>query len=175
MSGQPGWSRRAAERGLFFRPVAESDLAFLAALYASTRAEEVAPLPWGEAEKQAFLRHQFEAQHRHYLTHYAAADRFVIEHDGRPVGRLYLERWAEEHRIVDVALMPAARGRGLGAAVLQDLMDEAAAAGKAVSIHVEHNNPALRLYRRLGFAKLEDKGVYWLMAWRPEAQVKTAS
>ena len=46
-------------------------------------------------------------------------------------------------------------------------MDEAAAAGKDVSIHVEKFNPAMRLYRRLGFATEEDKGVYDLMRWTP--------
>ena len=69
-------------------------------------------------------------------------------------------------------------GDRLGGALMRDLLDEAAAAGKAMSIHVEKYNPAMRLYRRLGFVTEEDKGVYDLMRWRaPEApggQVKTA-
>jgi L-amino acid N-acyltransferase YncA len=57
------------------------------------------------------------------------------------------------------------RGRGFGTALFRDLMDEAAAVGKAVSIHVEKFNPAMRFYRRLGFTSVEDKGVYDLMHW----------
>jgi ribosomal protein S18 acetylase RimI-like enzyme len=48
---------------------------------------------------------------------------------------------------------------------MRDLMDEAGSAGKALSIHVEKFNPALRLYRRLGFQTIEDKGVYDRMRW----------
>jgi ribosomal protein S18 acetylase RimI-like enzyme len=70
-------------------------------------------------------------------------------------------------------LLPEYRGKGLGAALLRDLMDEAAAAGKAVSIHVEKFNPAMRLYRRLGFATAEDKGVYDLMRWTAGAAPST--
>jgi hypothetical protein len=47
-----------------------------------------------------------------------------------------------------------------------DLMDEAAAVGKPLTIYVEKFNPAMRLYRRLGFETVEDKGVYDLMRWR---------
>jgi ribosomal protein S18 acetylase RimI-like enzyme len=167
---------RAVGLGLSFRPIAETDLPFLTDLYASTRDEELAPVPWTEAEKQAFLRQQFEAQHHHYMTYYGDADFLVVEKDGAPIGRLYIVRWPAEHRIVDIALVPDWRGRGIGTAVLRDLCEEAGEAGKAVSIHVECYNPALRLYRRLGFAQVEDKGVYLLMEWRPGgAQVKTAS
>ena len=81
------------------------------------------------------------------------------------IGRLYIERWPSQHCIIDIAFLPEHRGKGLGAALLRDLMDEAAAAGKAVSIHVEKFNPAMQLYRRLGFTTVEDKGVYDLMRW----------
>jgi RimJ/RimL family protein N-acetyltransferase len=167
---------RARALGLAFRPITEADLTFLAALYASTREAELAPVPWTAEEKRAFLRQQFEAQHRHYMTYYAGTDFLVIEKDGQAVGRLYLARWPAEHRIVDIALVPDWRGQGLGTAMLRDLCEEAAEAGKPLSIHVECYNPALRLYRRLGFRLVEDKGVYHLLEWRPGgAQVKTAS
>jgi RimJ/RimL family protein N-acetyltransferase len=167
---------RAAGLGLAFRPMTDADLPFLAELYASTREEELAPVPWSDEEKSAFLRQQFEAQHSHYTTYYGGAEFLVIERGGEPVGRLYLARWPAEHRIVDIALLPDWRGRELGTAILRDLCDEASEVGRAVSIHVEAFNPALHLYRRLGFSPIEDKGVYRLMEWRPGgAQVKTAS
>jgi GNAT superfamily N-acetyltransferase len=160
------WTRAAAA-GLSFRPATDDDLPFLSRLYASTRAEELAPVPWPEEQKAAFLAMQFQAQHIHYHRHYPSADWLIVLRDGEPVGRVYVERWASEHRLIDIALMPERRGTGLGAALLQDLMDDAAAAGKPLSTHVEKFNPAMRLYHRLGFVTVEDKGVYDLLRWTP--------
>jgi ribosomal protein S18 acetylase RimI-like enzyme len=159
-----GWTR-AAGAGLTFRPITDADLPFLARLYASTRTEELAVTPWSDEQKAAFLDMQFQAQHTHYQRYYPQADWLVTMRDGEDVGRLYIERWPSQHRIIDIAFLPAHRGNGLGEALLRDLLDEAAAAGKAVSIHVEKFNPAMRLYRRLGFTTEEDKGVYDLMRW----------
>lgn len=158
---------RAAALGMTFRPMTDEDLPFLAALYASTRQDELSPLPWSAEQKAGFLKMQFEAQHSHYREHYPDALWLVVEQAEAPVGRLYLEYWPTEHRIIDIALMPETRGRGMGAALLRDLMDGAAEAGKSVGIHVEKANPAMRLYRRLGFERVEDKGVYDLMRWQP--------
>jgi GNAT superfamily N-acetyltransferase len=167
MSAPFGWLR-AAVAGVAFRPITDADLPFLEALYGSTRIEELALTDWSDAQKAAFIRMQFEAQHAHYQKHYVGSDFLVIERAGEPVGRLYLARWTAEHRIVDIALVPEHRGGGLGTALLTDLIDEAAGAGKAVTIHVEKFNPAMSLYRRLGFVAAGEEGAYDLMRW--EAQ-----
>jgi ribosomal protein S18 acetylase RimI-like enzyme len=160
-----GWSR-AAQAGLTFRSITDADLPFLARVYASTRAEELATVVgWNDEQRAAFVDQQFRAQHAHYQKYYPEADWLVTSHAGRDVGRLYIERWPTQHRIIDIAFLPEHRGRGFGEALLRDLMEEAAAAGKDVSIHVEKYNPAMRLYRRLGFKVEEDKGVYDLMRW----------
>lgn len=163
----------ACASGIVLRPAGDDDLPFMCRLYAMTRADELATVPWSDADKTAFLEMQFSAQHTHYTRHYPNAQRLIILRDGESIGRLIVARWAGEHRIVDVALMPEHCGRGVGTALLGDLLAEAAAAGTCVTIHVEKHNPALRLYRRLGFVAVEDKGVYDLMRWRP--QVNTAS
>jgi ribosomal protein S18 acetylase RimI-like enzyme len=160
-----GWLR-AADSGLSFRRIAEADLPFLLRVYASTRAEELAATPMTEAMKDAFLAEQFHLQHAHYQKYYPEADWLVTLRAGEDIGRLYIERWPSQHRIIDIAFLPEHRGKGYGEALLRDLMDEAAAAGKDVSIHVEKFNPAMRLYRRLGFVVEEDKGVYDLMRWK---------
>ena len=161
-----GWTRAAAA-GLAFRSITDADRPFLARVYASTRWEELSVVAWSDAEKLAFLQQQFDAQHAHWQRHYHDTDWLVVLHDGAPAGRLYLSRWAREHRIVDIAFLPEHRGQGLGAALLQDLLDEAARAGKSLSIHVEKMNPAMSLYRRLGFVKESEEGVYDLMRWAP--------
>jgi ribosomal protein S18 acetylase RimI-like enzyme len=161
-----GWARAAAA-GLSFRRITEADLPFLARVYASTRADELAAVTtMTEAQKAAFLDQQFRGQHAHYQKYYPQADWLVTMRGGEDIGRLYIERWPSQHRIIDIAFLPAHRGTGAGEALLRDLMDEAAAAGKDVSIHVEKQNPAMRLYRRLGFEVEEDKGVYDLMRWK---------
>jgi ribosomal protein S18 acetylase RimI-like enzyme len=152
------------------RPVAPGDEAFLYRVYASTREEELALVNWGEAQKAAFLRQQFDAQSRHYREYYPEAAFDVILSGGRAAGRLYVARWPEEIRIVDIALLPGHRGRGIGTRLLKDLVSEAEESGKTLSIHVEKYNPALRLYERLGFRAVADKGVYLLMERPPRAR-----
>jgi ribosomal protein S18 acetylase RimI-like enzyme len=159
-----GWAR-AANVGLMFRPIANSDLAFLARVYASTRAEELAVTSMTDAQKASFLEAQFHLQHAHYQKYYPQADWLVTMHAGKDIGRLYIERWPSQHRIIDIAFLPEHRAKGYGDALLRDLLDEAASCGKDVSIHVEKYNPAMRLYLRLGFVTEEDKGVHDLMRW----------
>lgn len=160
-------SAPAADKTIAFRPISDDDLEFLHRVYAETRREELSVTPWTEEEKRTFLRLQAEAQHRHYQLHYTGSDFLVILVDGVPSGRLYVGRWSKEIRVVDIALLPEARGSGVGTRILKDLLDEGARTGRCVTIHVERMNPALRLYERLGFVVEEDKGIYLFMKWSP--------
>jgi len=63
--------------------------------------------------------------------------------------------------------MPECRGRGIGSTLLHQVMARGTAAGKPVTIHVEAYNPALTLYRRLGFEPIDTNGAYLLMRWTP--------
>jgi ribosomal protein S18 acetylase RimI-like enzyme len=161
--------RHAAAFGIAYRPMRDADLPFIETLYISTRLEEVAATGWPEAQQLAFLSGQHRAQHSHYRIHYAQMEWLIVEQAGAAIGRLYLDQWPSQWRIVDISLMPESRGRGLGAAIMRDIIDMAGANGKGVSIHVEKNNPARHLYDRLGFGFVEDKGVYDLLEWRPAA------
>jgi ribosomal protein S18 acetylase RimI-like enzyme len=161
-----GWSR-AARAGLTFRPIADADRPFLARVYASTRREELDATSMTGLQKAALLLLQFRAQHAHFQKHYPQADMLVVMGGGTDIGRLYIERWPTRHGIIDLTLLPEYRGHGAGEVLLRDLMDEAAAAGKDVSILVEKTNPAMRLCRRLGFVTEQDKGAYDLMRWSP--------
>jgi ribosomal protein S18 acetylase RimI-like enzyme len=146
-----------------------SDRDFLLQVYASTREDELRLVDWSADQKAAFVRMQFEAQDAYYREHYDPATFDVVEVDGEPAGRLYVARWEDEIRIIDVALLPEHRGRGIGTSVIRALLDEAAASGKRVSIHVEKHNPARRLYERLEFVEAADRGLYVLMQTTPRA------
>ena len=147
------------------RPITPEDVSFLAAVYASTRWDELAPTGWSEEQKADFCRRQFDAQSEYYAANYPEASFQIIERDGWPIGRLYVARREKEIRIVDITLLPESRGGGIGTKLLRDLQDEARTASKSLSIHVERFNRALTLYQRLGFGQVEDKGVYLLMRW----------
>jgi ribosomal protein S18 acetylase RimI-like enzyme len=150
---------------LTLRPINPADDEFLARVYASSRAEELAITGWPEELKADFCRRQFDAQSAYYAANYPEASFQLIERDSWPIGRLYVARWEKQIRIVDITLLPEFRGSGIGTKLLADLQKEARGAGKALTIHVERFNRALDLYQRLGFKEIEDKGVYLLMKW----------
>ena len=164
---------------LSLRPIAPEDMEFLLRLYRSTREEELAMVvDWSEEQKDWFVRMQFDAQHAWYQEHYVGASFDVILADGVPAGRLYVHRREREIRLVDITLSPELRNRGLGSALLRELMTEAEAAGKPLTIHVEKYNPAMGLYQRLGFKPIGETGPYDLMEWKPAGsagQLNTAS
>lgn len=155
------------------RPAEASDREFLFELYASTREAELAQVDWPAEIRLQFLRQQFEAQDAHYRTYFHDTSYDVVLVDAIPAGRLYVGRWRDEIRIVDIALLPAYCGRGVGTELISRLIAEADASGRKTSIHVERQNPALRLYERLGFRLAEDKGVYLFLERTPGESPRT--
>lgn len=139
---------------------------WLRELYASTRAEELAQVPWTEAMRRSFVDSQFSLQHTHYLAHYADAEFLAVERSGQPIGRLYLQRAAPCHLLIDIALFPATRGQGVGRALLEAAMADAASHDRALelSVHVG-NGAARRLYARLGFRQYGETATHYAMRW----------
>jgi GNAT superfamily N-acetyltransferase len=148
------------------RPIGPGDEAFLYEVYASTRANELAMVPWDEAQKSAFLQMQFTAQHQYFHEQYPndAFDLILVR--GEPVGRLYVHRGPDEIRVVELAMLPAYRRRRIGSHLIGALQAEAALARKPLRIHVERFNPAMQLAERLGFTPIADRGAYFVLEWR---------
>jgi ribosomal protein S18 acetylase RimI-like enzyme len=149
------------------RPATPDDREFLFRVYASTRQEELAPLPWPPAAKESFLRQQFEAQARHYEARYRGAERAIVLRGGVAIGQLWVHRGEGELRVLDVALLPEHRRTGVGTRLLAGLLDEARACRLPVVLHVLADNRARRLYERLGFVPVGPAGVYQQMESRP--------
>lgn len=143
------------------RPAGPADTDFLRSLYASTRLEELSLL--APAQRAAFLDLQWRARQRAYQDRYPDAEDQIVVVAGVPAGRLLVARREGELLIVDIALLPEFRGRGTGSQLLGRLLDEAAHNGMAVRLHVALSNPALRLYRRLGFRLVSESGPYALL------------
>ena len=159
--------------GITLDRVLPSDEPFLYRTFASTRAEEMALTGWNAEQQEAFLRMQYEAQRRSYLMQLPNAKYWVIRCDGNAVGRLIIDRTSEEIHVVDIALLPEFRKRGIGTALMQAIIKEASHAGKTVRLHVERFNPALRWYERLGFSVVNSGPIYLEMVWRaPQADVQ---
>jgi ribosomal protein S18 acetylase RimI-like enzyme len=148
------------------RPMQQADLPFLQTLYASTRQAELASAPWNSEQKAAFLKMQFDLQHRYYQSQFPDCRFDIIQTSGSDIGRRYVN-WADDGvGLVDLSLLPEWCGRGVGTAILRQLQNEAAASGKSVSMHVEYNNPAAYLYERLGFVEIATDGVYRKLRWQ---------
>lgn len=149
-----GWAWRAEQAG---------DEAFLRRLYRSVREPELALTPWPEAVREAFCHSQFDLQRRHYRAHYPCGHWGVITWQGQDVGRLYLDLSPARWGLMDIALLPEWRARGLGSQILDWLLAQADRAGVPCGLYVEQHNPARRLYERLGFVAEEEQGVYTRM------------
>ena len=167
MSSQP-----QGPANVVLRPVSADDHDFLVEVYGSTRAEELALVPWTIEQQQAFVRSQFAAQQDHYAKKYPTASHDIIVSNNRPVGRLYVARLDQEIRIIDITLLPAERNTGIGSYLIQQLLDEANRSGKITRIYVEEFNPSLRLFERLGFSPGEQHGIHLLMQCKPGQEVK---
>ncbi|HXB20471.1 MAG TPA: GNAT family N-acetyltransferase [Candidatus Solibacter sp.] len=151
------------------RPAGDGDETFLLSVYASTRADELAQVPWSAEQKDTFLRMQFSAQKQHYAAQYPQARHDIIYLDQTPMGRLYLDRQAEGLHILDITILSQYRNSGIGSFLLGRIMDEARDVGKSVTIYVESFNPSLRLFERLGFRKDAEHGFQFLMKWSPSS------
>jgi ribosomal protein S18 acetylase RimI-like enzyme len=151
------------------RPVVAADEPLLLDIYASTRAEEMAMVPWTREQQEEFVRMQFAAQQEQYKKLQPDASHDIIMFKDRPVGRLYVARTEERIEIMDITLLPQDRNSGIGTSLIKALMAEAALS-RPLRIYVESFNPSLRLFERLGFKAVEEEGFQLLMEWVPNSQ-----
>jgi len=137
---------------LSLRPYRTDDQNFLFKLYAATRQQEISAWGWSSAQQEAFLRMQFNAQQQSYGMTYADADHQIVVFDDNPIGRILVLRKPEAALLVDIALLPEYRSRGIGAAGpgTDRAMQQKQSCSQAASVK---NHPAQRLYERLDSAR----------------------
>ncbi len=157
-------ARFLSSRSISLRPVEADDNSLLLEIYRSTRADELALVSWWtDEQKDAFVQMQSDAQHAHYRNTFPQAEYLVVLLEHRAVGRLYLAELESELRILDLTLLPEERNSGVGSHLLQQLLEQSRSKRKPLSLHVESFNPSLRLLERLGFSKVSENGIYFLM------------
>jgi ribosomal protein S18 acetylase RimI-like enzyme len=154
--------------GVGLRCALPEDEGFLFGVFASTREKELALTAWSPPQKAAFLRMQFDAQRQSYAMTYPDAEYSVIQRDGRDVGRTIVHRNDTQIALIDIALLPEHRNRGIGSSLVLALMKEASQGSRSILLHVERLNPALRWYQKLGFKVASEGAIYLEMIWRTD-------
>jgi ribosomal protein S18 acetylase RimI-like enzyme len=157
-------SHAAVETEVSRRPATATDEAFLRELFESAHPDlQLVPLPADQL--RGLIEMQCRAQRLGYATQWPAATDTIIERDGRPVGRLLVDLGAVT-TIVDIAVLPRERNRGVGSAVLSAVLATADENRQAVQLSVSNGNQARRLYERLGFAPVAGNGLDTIMERR---------
>jgi len=149
---------------IHLRQVRAEDEAFLFALFRTSREAEVAPVP--QPQRETLLRFQYQAQSRDYAARFPHSEHFIVEFCGQVAGRLLLNREATELRVVDIAVVPELQRQGIASTVLKSLISEAEAAHIPLRLSAWHSNPALALYRRLGFCVRAGSATHLELEWR---------
>ncbi|WP_157772167.1 GNAT family N-acetyltransferase [Zobellella denitrificans] len=149
--------------------ISRGDLPFLQQLYASTRADEVAAAGLLPAVAGAFLEQQFQRQHHHYQTQFPQAHFWLVHCQENPVGRFYLRHTPEHFHLIDISLLPAYRGRGIGRLLLTELLATADRQGLPIRLHANRDDTVFHWYQRLGFGITGSQGHYHAMCRMPSS------
>jgi GNAT superfamily N-acetyltransferase len=149
------------------RPVTAEDARLLLEIYQSSRGDDLRGLGWTEERISDFLEMQYEAQQRFFESEYKLAADEIILWQGKPAGRLIVERREHEIRCIDVALLPAHRNSGVGTFLIRKLQDEARQAKKPLRLQIIRFNRAVNLFERSGFIRTSETGTHFQMEWLP--------
>lgn len=153
-------------RGIELRPETAEDEPFLRRLFVSTRIDEFSAAGLPPQAIEMLLAQQYDLQRRHYRAAFLDADWSIVERRGQAVGRLYVAREMAGRRIVDIAILPEAKGQGIGGMLIDRVLAEACRAGRPVHLHVRPENRARRLYLRKGFVETGVEGGDITMTWQ---------
>jgi ribosomal protein S18 acetylase RimI-like enzyme len=149
------------------RPQCPQDEPFLREVYGSARQDELELTGWGPEQRKLFLDLQFKAMRQGYASQFPRGEFSVLLRGDEPIGLMVVNRAEDELRMVDIALLPQYRGRGIGSFWLNKLVQEAKAAQKACRLHVFKGSRPWSLYERLGFVKIAEDGPFEHLEWRP--------
>jgi ribosomal protein S18 acetylase RimI-like enzyme len=154
------------------RAATPDDLDFQRKLYAATRAEEMNAAQFTPEMRASFITMQFNAQTTHYSNTHPGAEWSIIECGGACVGRIIVDRTDKALNLMDIALMPEFRGRGIGTELLNTLCAEATAKQLPLRLFAYTGERAIGLYHRLGFKDVHEDGIYTELVWKPEGMTK---
>lgn len=124
------------------RQATEDDFDFLYRLHVATMREHVAAVyGWDEAFQEKHFKEKFDPAHCR-----------IVVVDGQDVGMVRAVEREGTLFISNIHVLPEYQNRGIGTAVLKDILRGAKERGLPLGLRVLRGNPARRLYERLGFA-----------------------
>lgn len=147
---RPGWPQ------LTRRPALQADVPFLLEL----RRQAMGPV-----HAAAGIDQSPELTEARVRSNFECAE--IVELNGSPIGLLKVIRSPTEWRVSQIQLLPEHQGNGIGTQLLQEVLDSARAAGLVVTLSTLKINPAVRLYRRLGFTTASESGTSVSMSVTP--------
>ena len=158
-----GVAARIVPRGsaTSLRLATADDVPFIRSLFHASRADVFLAAGLPQATLDLLLEQQFQAQARGYAAQFPDAISLIVLDRDEPVGKLILLTGDRCWRVIDIVLLPAARGRGIGTGVIEAVLRAATAEGAlevALSVLFD-NTGARRLYGRLGFSQTGE-GLY---------------
>ena len=106
-------------------------------------------------------------------TVYKKQDSSVILVDGNRVGWIAVARDGRTIHLDGIYLTASSQNRGIGTALLHDLMREAKVAGLPLTLSTAKINPAIELYGRLGFTTMGRNEYKLYMTWWPKGDLTT--
>ena len=125
--------------------------------------------------RHQLMQMQFEAQTTSYAAQFPRARFDIVELEGRPIGRIVVDRPGDRIHIVDQAIVPELRSRGAGTAIMKALMQEAEETEMPLRLMVaDANDPSLQLYQRLGFGQIDEAVMYMELEWRAASRANIA-
>ena len=137
------------------RQATDDDYDFLFALHRSAMREYV-EATWGWHE---------EWQAEYFLKKFDPSTRQIIVIGSVDAGVLVVEERPDGVYLGLIELLPAYQGRGIGTAIINQLIAGAQRRGLPLTLHVlSTNQPARRLYERLGLNVVEEEGHRYRMS-----------
>ena len=152
---------------ILLRPQENNDNEFIESVYRSTREEELKMTNWPEQQKQAFIMMQSMAQLAEYKAKFPDAAYQVIVYKKQDAGRFYTWFSDEEIRLIDITILPGFRGKGIGSFLLKELIKTSEQVQKKITLHADPANPAMELYRRVGFIHVKNNGRHYYLERQP--------
>lgn len=106
-----------------------------------------------------------DAQNARFARKFVPHEMQIITLGRHDVGWLQLQEAADEIVLGQLFVAPAFQGRGIGTKVVSDLLANAQAKNKSVTLEVLKNNRAREFYERLGFSNRGESGIKYIMRW----------
>ncbi len=147
------------------RPATQEDEEFLLHLYTVNRLDEMRMTGWDDARIETFLQAQYSTRKAQYEARYPHAQNWIILSDNERVGRHLIQPDPRLWAFIDVAVLPSFRKRGIGTFVFKLHLHQSVESGASVGLYVLIDNPAKRIYERLGFIVTGQDGVYCEMLY----------